>query len=57
MKEDAIIKALHHEIPFEEVADVGGSDLMDTFEELPEKPEPQDESVDNIRTNAPELQL
>ncbi len=50
MKEDAIIKALNHMIPFEEVSTLGGSMLMSDEAEKEEaklKEETQTEDVDN----------
>ncbi|QQR64541.1 type II/IV secretion system protein [Candidatus Kaiserbacteria bacterium] len=51
MKEDAIIKALNHMIPFEEVSTLGGSMLMSdeaAREEVKLKEEDQSEDVDNL---------
>lgn len=58
MKEDAIIKALNHIIPFEEVGTFGTQVMFDEIEPVPEKVPPVEElvpeiSVDNLPIDIP----
>ena len=53
MKEDAIIKAMNHEIPFEEVNTLGGALLVDDTEVAETSAASQEQGVDNPNTRKP----